>query len=132
MAGRKPANIDWELVDKHLRAQCDGVGIAGILGVHPETLYDACKRDHKTNFSAYSQIKKAEGKELLRQKQMEVALDGDKTMLVRLGKQYLEQSDKVSQNIDQTNKTPLPQMTEEELTEEIKRLERIRDIGKVE
>lgn len=124
--------IDWSQVDKYLKAQCDGVGIAGILGIHPNTLYAKCEEDNKLSFSEYSQIKKAEGKELLRQKQMEVALDGDKTMLVWLGKQYLEQSDKVSQNIDQTNKTPLPQMTEEELNEEIKRLERIRDIGKAE
>ena len=40
--GRPKANIDWNKVDDFLQAQCDGVGIAGILGFHPNTLYEAC------------------------------------------------------------------------------------------
>jgi len=44
-------------------------------------------------FSAYSTIKRGEGKELLRAKQFQIAMEGDKTMLVWLGKQYLDQSD---------------------------------------
>lgn len=85
--------IDWTKVDKYLQAQCDGVGIAGLMGVDVETFYRRCKEDNKIGFSEYSAIKKGEGKELLRAKQFGVAMDGDKTMLVWLGKQYLEQSD---------------------------------------
>lgn len=130
MAGRPKVTINWSEVDKYLKAQCDGVGIAAILGVHPATLYRACEETHKVNFANYSQAKKAEGKELLRQKQMEVAIDGDKTMLVWLGKQYLDQSEKVAANNINTNKTALSDLTDDELTAEIQRLERIRNIGK--
>jgi hypothetical protein len=91
---RPKANIDWQKVDNYLKAQCDGAGIAGILGIHPNTLYEACQEKNKISFSEYSAIKKGEGKELLRARQFQVAMEGDKTMLVWLGKQYLLQQDK--------------------------------------
>jgi hypothetical protein len=91
---RPKANIDWNIVNKYLQAQCDGVGIAGLIGIHPNVLYAACKEFNKLSFSDYSQQKKGEGKELLRAKQFQVAMEGDKTMLVWLGKQYLDQKDK--------------------------------------
>lgn len=91
---RPKIKIDWEKVDKYLQAQCEGTGIAGVLGIHPDTLYKACEKKYKMCFSAYAAIKKSEGKELLRAKQFSVAMAGDKTMLVWLGKQYLNQSDK--------------------------------------
>lgn len=91
---RPKAIIDWEEVNKHLQAQCDGVGIAGILGISPETLYRACKEIYKIGFDAYAAAKRGEGKELLRKKQYDIAMEGDKTMLIWLGKQYLEQKEK--------------------------------------
>ena len=94
MAGRPKASIDWGKVDKYLQSQCDGTGIAGLLGIHPDTLYKACEELYKMTFSAYSAIKKGEGKELLRAKQFAVAMEGDKTMLIWLGKQYLDQKDR--------------------------------------
>ena len=93
-AGRPKAIIDWAKVDKMLQAHCDGVGIAGLLGIHPNVLYKACEEEKKCNFSEYRQLKQSEGKELLRQKQFSVAMVGDKTMLVWLGKNYLSQSDR--------------------------------------
>lgn len=110
MAGRKRAVIDWNKVDKYLQAQCDGTGIAGLLGIHPETLYDACKRDKKTDFSVYAAQKKGEGKEILRAKQFEVAMSGDKAMLIWLGKQYLGQNDKTFSEISITEQ-PLIDLT---------------------
>jgi hypothetical protein len=64
------------------------------LGISPDTLYRACQEIHKIGFAEYSAQKKAEGKELLKAKQFSVAMEGDKTMLVWLGKQYLQQRDK--------------------------------------
>lgn len=61
MAGRPKANIDWDLVDEYLSAHCDGAAIAGLIGIHPETLYDAVKAKYNTNFSDYAQKKRAEG-----------------------------------------------------------------------
>jgi len=101
--GRPKKRIDWKRVDSMLQAHCTGTGIASLLGICPETLYDACLKEHKLLFSDYSQLKKSEGKELLRQKQFSVAMNGEKSMLIWLGKQYLEQADKLEtivQNVE--------------------------------
>lgn len=58
---RPKAEINWQRVDQMLMAQCDGVMIADSLGVHPDTLYKACERDHKLTFTAYSQQKRSKG-----------------------------------------------------------------------
>lgn len=92
--GRPEIKIDWAKVDQYLRAQCNGTGIAGIIGVSPDTLYRKCIEDNKTNFSDYSAQKKSEGKELLRAKQHLTAMEGNVTMQIWLGKQYLDQKDK--------------------------------------
>ena len=101
-AGRPEAIIDWNKVKKYLQAQCDSVGIAGLLGISVDTLYNRCKTDNNMDYSAFAAEKKSEGKELLRGKQFSVAMEGDKTMLVWLGKQYLQQRDK--SEIDHTVK----------------------------
>lgn len=59
--GRPKANIDWERVGELLRAHCDGVAIASLLGIDPETLYNRCKEDNNLGFSEFAAIKKAEG-----------------------------------------------------------------------
>lgn len=105
--GRPKFDIDWNKVDRYLQAQCDGVAIASLLGIHPDTLYLRCEQDKKMGFSKYSAIKKSEGVELLRAKQFSVAMDGDRTMLVWLGKQYLNQKDR-SNNININTDTTKP------------------------
>ena len=105
--GRPKADIDWNKVDKYLQAQCDGVGIAGLLGIHQNTLYLACEEKFKISFSEYSAQKRGEGRELLRAKQFQSAMEGDKTMLVWLGKQYLGQREKTDSNINLQDKAPI-------------------------
>ncbi len=105
MAGRPKAIIDWNKVDKYLQAQCDGVGIAGILGIAPLTLYRACEREKNVNFDTYSAQKKGEGVELLKAKQFQTAMEGNVVMQIWLGKQYAGQRDK--QDIDQTINQPI-------------------------
>jgi hypothetical protein len=92
--GRKKAVIPWGKVDTYLKAQCDGAAIAGLLGLHPDTLYNACKRDKKMVFSAYLQLKRAEGRELLRASMYTDALAGNTTMKIWLSKQYLDMTDR--------------------------------------
>lgn len=91
---RPEADIDWKRVDAYLQAHCDGVGIAGLLGISPDTLYRACQRDHKIGFAEYAAQKKGEGKELLKAKQFETAMSGNVSMQIWLGKQILNQKDK--------------------------------------
>lgn len=100
-AGRPEANIDWNIVAKYLRAQCDSTGIASLLGISPDTLYRRCKIDNKMDYTAFSAQKKSEGKEMLRMVQFTTAF-GDRekgippstTMQIWLGKQHLNQRDK--------------------------------------
>ena len=99
---RPKATIEWAKVDRMLEAGCDGTEIAATLGICPETLYRACDRENKVGFVAYSAIKRASGDRLLKVKQFEIAMTGDKTMLVWLGKQRLGQSEKSEFRSDHT------------------------------
>lgn len=92
--GRKKLKIDWDRVDKSLIAGSNGVQVAAMLGVHPETLYDKCLQEKKVYFSDYMQQKRQEGNDILLGKQFELASGGDKMMLIWLGKNRLDQSDK--------------------------------------
>lgn len=92
--GRKKLKIDWDRVDRSLIAGSNGVQVAAMLGVHPETLYDKCLQDKKVYFSDYMQQKRQEGNDILLGKQFELAKGGDKMMLIWLGKNRLDQSDK--------------------------------------
>lgn len=92
--GRPKVTIDWNQVGKMLEAGATAEGIAATIGCDRDTLYNRCKTDLKTDYSAFSQQKKAKGDELLKTKQFQIAMSGDKTMLIWLGKQRLGQSDK--------------------------------------
>jgi len=104
--GRPRKEIDWDLVDDYLRAHCDGTGIANVLGIAADTLYLACKNKFNMTFSAYSAIKKSEGIELIRKKQFDLAMSGNSSMLVWLGKQYLGQQEKRELSIPQLAELP--------------------------
>lgn len=100
MAGRGELPIDLEKVDWLLMAGCDGASIARKLGIAPLTLYRRIESVYGVNFDAYKAMKRADGDDLLRQVQYEVAVhDKDKTMLVWLGKQRLDQKDKAHNEV---------------------------------
>ena len=93
--GRKSASIDWEFVDNLLIAGCTGTDIASHIGIHPDTLYNHCEKENKTNFSAYSQEKRCKGNNLIRAAQFDEAVrKRDRGMLIWLGKNRLSQSDR--------------------------------------
>ena len=103
-SGRKPLPIDWAKVERLMEAGCVGTEIAAYLGIHANTFYRRCEDEGKCgkgkeygDFSAYLQSKKEKGDSLLRAKQFEIAMQGDKTMLVWLGKNRLNQADKIEQ-----------------------------------
>jgi len=87
--------IDWETVDKLCALHCLGEEIAAILKVDYDTLNSACKREKGKGFSDYFKEKSSAGKLSLRRRQYTAAVDeGNTTMLVWLGKQWLHQTDK--------------------------------------
>ena len=98
--GPNVVKIDWAKVDKMARAQSSAASIADALGIHWATLRSHCMTDHKIELSEYIRLKKTEGMENLRVKQYDVAMEGDKTMLIWLGKQYLGQSESQSGSQD--------------------------------
>lgn len=105
-AGRKPAQVDWSVVDNLLAAGCPGTEVASHLGIHPTTLYRHCEEEHKVNFTVYSQQKRAKGDALLRVAQFDEAVrERDRGLLIWLGKNRLGQSDK--QEVEHKGKVPL-------------------------
>ena len=97
--GRPKYVIDWSLVDELLEADCEGTEVAAYLGIAADTLYDRCVKENGVIFSAYLREKKAKGNTTLKQKQYETAMDGDKTMLIWLGKNRLNQRDKLDHDV---------------------------------
>ena len=93
--GRPKKEIDWERLDSMCEIQCTGEEISAILGISKDTLDRAIKAKHGCTFAAYFAEKRSPGKESLRRRQYRAAMDGDKTMLVWLGKQWLGQTDKI-------------------------------------
>lgn len=104
MSGRPKAIIDWNLVEKLLQAGCTGTQVAARIGIHPDTLYLACKDTYNLTFSAYAEEKRASGDSILQQVQFKQATEGNTTMLIWLGKQRLGQRDKTEQEVNLTFK----------------------------
>lgn len=91
--------IDWETVKKLCAIHCTGEEIASIVGVSYDTLERHIKDEFGESFAEYYKKHSANGKMSLRRKQYEVAMSGNTTMLVWLGKQYLGQTDKTESNV---------------------------------
>jgi len=85
--------IDWDQVDKMCAIHCTGEEQAAILGVSYDTLNRACQREYEMSFAEYFRQKASHGRMSLRRKQYTAAMDGNTTMLVWLGKNWLGQSD---------------------------------------
>ncbi len=86
--GRPKKTIDYELVGKLAQIQCTEEEIAAILDVSTRTL----QRD--AEFCRIYPLKREAGKCSLRRMQWKQAEEGNPTMLIWLGKQYLGQKDK--------------------------------------
>jgi len=88
MAGRPKIQIDWVTVEKLALLQCTQEEIASFVGVSVDTL-----RNRKEFIGIYKKGQ-LEGKMSLRRLQWKKANEGNVTMIIWLGKQYLGQSDK--------------------------------------
>lgn len=93
MADTREVTIDWKKVDRLLECGNDGIRVAANIGIHPDTLYRRCKEEHGIGFADYFAQKRSRGVSLLLAKQYEVAMKGNTTMLVWVGKQMAGQKD---------------------------------------
>ncbi len=93
--GRTKKEIDWDLVDLMLKANCHGTECAARFNVCPDTFYDRVKAEHGVSFTEYSAERKAEGDSYIKVVQYEKALEKDNTMLIWLGKIRLEQKEAI-------------------------------------
>jgi hypothetical protein len=91
---RPPVNLDWARIEQLASTGTSGVGIARICGVAEDTLRKRCKKDKNIGFSEFMRQKREVGFSSIRMKQYQVALAGNPSMLIWLGKQYLDQNDK--------------------------------------
>ena len=95
--GRPKIEIDEELLYKLATIHCTMKEMVDIMGVSQDTL--------KRNYAHIIDKGKSDGKMRLRRKQIEVAMSGNHTMLIWLGKQMLGQSESPT-NEDDTKILP--------------------------
>jgi hypothetical protein len=93
--GRPKKPIDWTELDKLLAIHCTQSEVCAWLDISDETLNVRCKKEKGMTFLEYSRQKTKVGKMSLRRRQYTKAVEeGNTTMLIWLGKQWLDQTDK--------------------------------------
>ncbi len=101
MAGGRPhKEIDKKQFENLCRIQCTRDEICAFLEVSDKTLTAWCKRTYGKSFSAIFSEKRGLGKISLRRAQYEKAMEGNPTMLIWLGRQYLGQVDQPEDSVD--------------------------------
>ena len=91
METRPKTIIDWKVANEMLESGCYGTEVAAFFGIHEDTFYKHVKAKYGIGFTAYMQLKRSKGDGMIRKKQFDVALKGDKALLIWLGKQRLGQ-----------------------------------------
>ena len=85
-----------QTVEQLARIACTESEIQAILGISNDTAHN---EDNDELFRTAFENGREQGKASLRRKQYEVAMKGNPTMLVWLGKQYLGQSEKIQADL---------------------------------
>jgi hypothetical protein len=101
----------WETFDKLLRLQCTLTEIAAFFGRSEQFIRDRVRAVHDMTFMEYADLIKPLGLIGLRRKQLQVAMAGDKQMLMFLGQNLLGQSTKAKTEV--TGKDGKPIQTED-------------------
>jgi len=96
--GRPPIEINWDDFDKLCLFQCTLREIATWFDCSEDTIENKVQEVQGMTFSEYYKIKRGHGKIALRRKQFQTAMEGSVPMLIWLGKNWLDQTDK--QNIE--------------------------------
>lgn len=93
--GRPKIQLNWDDFDDLCAKFCTLEEIAGYFDCSADTVEIRVKEQFGCTFSEHYKRKCSPGKVSLRRKQFELAMAGDKTMLIWLGKQYLGQTEKM-------------------------------------
>lgn len=91
--GRPRIDINWDEFEKLCGMHCTQAEIADWFRCDVVTIENRCKVQYGKTFYNVYQEKKGKGNISLRRKQWQIALGGNVTMLIWLGKQYLDQKD---------------------------------------
>jgi len=94
-AGRPKKDIDYKTLENLCKIQATGEECAAVLGMNYDTLSRNLKLDGYENFTDYIKKHSAVGRASLRRIQWKQAESGSTAMAIFLGKNYLEQSDKL-------------------------------------
>ncbi len=97
---RPRIEINWIEFDKLCFIQATRREVASWFECSEDTIDRACEREKGMNYASYFEEKAGKGKISLRRKQFEMAMEGDRVMLIWLGKQYLGQADKMDQSVN--------------------------------
>lgn len=100
-------HIDWKILDAILQFNPNSKMAAEILSTsdgHPSISHDTLERRIKAEkgmtYAEYKDIKMSRMKLNIAKKQYDTAMQGNVTMLIWLGKQYLGQAEKVEQSTE--------------------------------
>lgn len=110
--GPKYIKIDEEQFTKLCELQCTQEEIAGFFRCSPDTVERWCERHFKQKFAEIFKQKRQSGKISLRRAQFQAALKGNTALLIWLGKQYLDQSEKIESKTDLINKIMIEKLDE--------------------
>lgn len=101
--GRPKIEIDKKMFENLCAIHCTEVEIADIFECSIDTVNNWCKRTYGQTFSDTYKRKSAKGKASLRRLQWKSAECGNVSMQIWLGKQMLNQSDRVETDAPDTN-----------------------------
>lgn len=101
--GRPNIEIDKVQFEKLCSIQATESEIAGWFGCSEETIRRFCKREYNAQFCEVYERLSSKGKISLRRTQFKIAENGNATMAIWLGKQYLGQTDKQDVAIEADN-----------------------------
>lgn len=95
---RNTKEVDWALLERCCRLHCTQYECASLQAMHVDTLLRKIKEQYGVTFSEYYDQFAADGKMALRRKQFEMAMKGDRALLIHLGRHWLGQTDEAVKN----------------------------------
>lgn len=97
--GRPPIDVDWTKLETYCQYKVTLVDCASLLDMSDRTLETKIRDKYDLTFFDYREQKMARTRINLFSKQVEIAMGGNTTMLIWLGKNNLGQTDKNELNL---------------------------------